>query len=340
MPRADIVCVGGRYAPSDALLTRIVVLRHTYDKLRAALLAGSFVALGAPAAPRTASAADQVTRDALWGGGGRGGGGELEEAAARAREAYARRKLPEALSALDDAVALAPDEGVWYERRGQVQVDLKDFEAALADFERAKTLYPANYVSIGLLGNQALAHEGLAQWVRAVDVYSLAIDASEEAGQAPPYLFNARGNCRVALGDFEAAFADFERSAEIFQVARDLRGSIFAQSNAALLSAQLGREDATRRLEAAARRAPGSVDMRAALAAQYYSQGKLPEAEAEWDWACTRINTGQLYGPEGPTFDSCLAYRDADWLTRIRRWPPVMVERMQAFVKLDAGAEE
>jgi hypothetical protein len=32
----------------------------------------------------------------------------------------------------------------------------------------------------------------------------------------------------------------------------------------------------------------------------------------------------------------CRKYADSDWLRRIRRWPPLMVERMQSFLQLRA----
>jgi thioredoxin-like negative regulator of GroEL len=35
-------------------------------------------------------------------------------------------------------------------------------------------------------------------------------------------------------------------------------------------------------MERIARRAPGSADMRAALAALYYAQGRVEEAEGQW----------------------------------------------------------
>jgi hypothetical protein len=77
-------------------------------------------------------------------------------------------------------------------------------------------------------------------------------------------------------------------------------------------------------LRAVARRAPGSIDMRAAMAAIYWAAGEEEKAEEVWNWACSRINSGQLL-PGGPVLDSCEKYADADWLGRIRRWPPVMV---------------
>jgi hypothetical protein len=50
-------------------------------------------------------------------------------------------------------------------------------------------------------------------------------------------------------------------------------GAVFAASNAAIMLAQLGDErGAVAEMQRIARRAPGSADMRAALAALYWSQ--------------------------------------------------------------------
>jgi len=73
--------------------------------------------------------------------------------------------------------------------------------------------------------------------------------------------------------------------------------------------------------------------MRAAIAALYYAGGNQSQAESTWQWACTQINSGVLI-EGGPVHDSCSKYGDADWLLRIRRWPPVMVARMQDFRRL------
>lgn len=68
--------------------------------------------------------------------------------------------------------------------------------------------------------------------------------------------------------------------------------------------------------------------MRAALAAVYWGQGQQEAAEAEWQFACDNISAG------------CIKYQDMDWLARIRRWPPVLVNKMADFVafRLPEGA--
>lgn len=86
-------------------------------------------------------------------------------------------------------------------------------------------------------------------------------------------------------------------------------GAVFAASNAALMLAELEEAPsaAVREMQRVARRAPGSADMRAALAALYWAQGNEAAAEGEWNNACERISVG------------CAKYQDADWLRRIRR---------------------
>ena len=73
------------------------------------------------------------------------------------------------------------------------------------------------------------------------------------------------------------------------------------------------------------RRAPGNVDMRAALAALYWRQGRESAAESEWNFACQSISAG------------CSKYQDQEWLATIRRWPPVMRAHLRAFLALDSG---
>jgi hypothetical protein len=74
--------------------------------------------------------------------------------------------------------------------------------------------------------------------------------------------------------------------------------------------------------EKVSRRAPGSSDTRAALAALYWRAGKYEQAEAAWQFACENITAG------------CKKYEDREWLQTVRRWPPVMVAYLQDFLRL------
>jgi hypothetical protein len=74
------------------------------------------------------------------------------------------RELPRALDLFNSIISKDSQNSVWYERRGQVLVDLDRFDEAVADFNRAETMQADNYVSLGLLSNRALAYEGLSDW--------------------------------------------------------------------------------------------------------------------------------------------------------------------------------
>lgn len=68
--------------------------------------------------------------------------------------------------------------------------------------------------------------------------------------------------------------------------------------------------------------------MRAALAALYWSSGDELKAEGEWEFACSNITVG------------CSKYKDEEWVRTVRRWPPVMLARLKAFLALRSGAGE
>ena len=215
-----------------------------------------------------------------------------------AQSSYEARELDSALEALTELIRREPDVPVWRERRGQVIVDLRRFKEALGDFDEAVNKQPAGFVSLGLLANRALAHEGLSDWPSAASDYSrasaccapvayascvrthasfklfFAVLLAQGVGFDAPYLLNGRGNARAAMGDYENALDDFHAASAVFQKIKNLSGVVYADSNAALMEAQLGRDElATRHMEAVARRAAGSIDMRAALAAQRWAVG-------------------------------------------------------------------
>ena len=289
------------------------------------VLAGCVALLSALALAPTATAADIVDT---------GGYMSFEELEARARAAYRAKRLDEARDLLTRIIGMEPEDGTWRERRAQVLVDLKQFQAAIEDFDAAEGLYDKDYKSLGLLSNRALAREGLSDWTGAVRDYTECINLSREIGGVPPYVLNSRGNALSSLGRYDEALGDYEEAAKTFQVMKNLSGAIYARSNAALTLAELGRdEEAMREMEAVARRAAGSIDMRAALAAMHWSRGEEDEAERDWNWACEKINSGVLT-EGGPALDGCALYRDSDWLGRIRRWPPSMVSKMDDFIRL------
>eukprot|EP00241_Pyramimonas_parkeae_P007008 CAMPEP_0114252110 /NCGR_PEP_ID=MMETSP0058-20121206/15656_1 /TAXON_ID=36894 /ORGANISM="Pyramimonas parkeae, CCMP726" /LENGTH=318 /DNA_ID=CAMNT_0001366011 /DNA_START=263 /DNA_END=1220 /DNA_ORIENTATION=- len=259
---------------------------------------------------------------------------EMASLQVTAIQAYRAKDLDTALAQLDRISLLDPSNPVWYERRGQVKVDLKRFAEAIEDFDLAQKLSPENFISLGLLGNRGLAYEGLSLWPEAVRDYTTAIDLGRSVGAEEPYILNSRGNCFNSMGRYQEALLDFQASSAAFIRIRNISGSVYSQSNAALMRAQLGEEDlAVKELKSVARKAAGSIDARAALAAIFWSRGEEEKAEEYWNFACTSINSG-IVEKGGPILDGCALYKDMDWLRRIRRWPPVMVEKMDAFINL------
>eukprot|EP00854_Cymbomonas_tetramitiformis_P005313 gene5313-6457_t len=213
------------------------------------------------------------------------------------------RDLETALNLFDEIVASTPSDPIVYERRGQILVDLKRFTEAIADFNKSTELSPANYVSLGLLANRGLAFEGVADWRAAIRDYTKAVDLGREIGASEPYILNSRGNCYASIGEYDKALEDYTESANVFSGMRNISGTIYSSSNAALVRVQLGDEEtAITELKKVARRAPGSIDMRAALAAIYWGRGEETIAEEYWGWACDKINSGQVT-ENGPVLD-------------------------------------
>lgn len=265
-----------------------------------------------------------------------GGATSVRALQAAATQAYANREFSEAVQLLNKIIEQEPGEGKWREMRGQALVDGKNFRAAILDFEFALEQLPpeAAVDRARLLAGRGLAYEGLGDWVAALGDYDQALSQAQSAGRLPdPYILNSRGNCHASLGEWSRARDNYLESADGFQRATGFRygrsntprldGAVFSSSNAALMLVQMGDEaGAMKEMQDVARRAPGSVDMRAALAALYWRQGREAAAEAEWEFACTRITVG------------CSRYQDPDWVFRIRRWPPVMCAYLEDFLAL------
>jgi len=297
------------------------------------------------------------------GGAGRGGASAAEvDAAAAAAEAsagasidfletqafkaYADMDFQLTVQLLDKIVQRAPpSEFKWVEFRAAVRTDMKDFRGSLEDYDAA--LRTARGLGEGaaldvprLLAGRALTREGLSDWAGALADYEGATAEAARVGlEDDPYLLNSMGNVKASLAEWEDARAYYLAAFGVFQGARGFYdvstgttsfarqdGAVFAASNAALMLAQLGDlEGALGEADRIVRKAPGSVDMRAAVAALRWARGDAPLAEASWEFACDRIAVG------------CDKYRDLEWLRVVRRWPPRMVGLMADFLALRGG---
>lgn len=260
---------------------------------------------------------------------------KLERAAVLA---YSERDFESALKYINQLVEKDAKNPRWREMRATTLVDGKNFVDAITDFDECIALLGRedSLDKARILSGKALALEGISLFEEAASTYMESIEIAQRLGSpADPYIVNSLGNCRASMGEWKQARKDYLESAASFQnsrtktdgmagrMQRRLDGSIYAFSNAALMLAQIGDDDgAIKEMQGIARRAPGSADIRIALSAMYWSKGLEAEAESEWNFACSNITAG------------CSKYQDIDWLVRVRRWPPVMVERLEAFLSL------
>ena len=300
------------------------LLSHTVASVRAppqacsrrCALAAAFALLAPPPARAVAAPAD------------------LAELQQRAATAFASQDFAAAEAALSQLVEAEPQNIAWLEGRAQVSVDAKRFDAALADFNKALPLASGDGAALARLhSGRALALEGLSRWEEALEDYNVAQTLALEAGfAADPYIANSRGNVLASLGRWTEARVAYSASSATFQGARGFRrgasttsrldGAIYSGINAALCLAQLGDvQGAAKELRGLSRRAPNSVDARAALAALAYAAGETAEAEGYWQDACSKQ-------------ESCSLYRDGDYVVRIRRWPPKLVAALDDFLQL------
>ena len=213
-----------------------------------------------------------------------------------AADAYNRQDFTKAKEALTKLIENEPESASWLEGRAQVLVDQKQFKEAISDYSRCLEIIPTKDLGAEarLRAGRALAEEGIYQWEPALVDYNRALELATTAGFRPdPYVLNSRGNVRGSLNDWKGAKEDYEGAFAAFQSASGFRngssttqrldGAIYARSNAALATAELGDADsAIKELEGLVRRAPNSTDVRAALAALYWEQGKRESAEDLW----------------------------------------------------------
>lgn len=203
-----------------------------------------------------------------------------------AADAYAAQDFDGAFDALSRLRKADPDNPNWIEGRAQVGVDAKKFKEAISDYTALLGMIDPESdggAAARFRAGRALAYEGLYAWPLALDDYDETLRLAAVGGFFPdPYILNARGNVKASLGDWAGAREDYSESARLFQGSKGFRsgasttqrldGAVYAASNAALALAQLGDDaGAVKEAEAVMRRAPNSADMRAALAALYYS---------------------------------------------------------------------
>lgn len=235
-------------------------------------------------------------------------------------------KWKELVRPRDEVVALQTS-------RANVRTDMKDFGGALEDFNKAIELmkidgeksdgtatypeYPDAFVG------RALAHEGLSEWDLALQDYNKAVSlwGGGRGDGINPYVLTYRGNVLTRLGRTKDAVTDYTAAADSFSGQRDIARYSDAKANLALALYSLGdEEEALKAMKDVIRKNPGYGDMHVAIASHEWSQGNYIEALNEWKFTCDRISSG------------CNAYKDPDWVVRVRRWPTPLANKLQAFL--------
>ena len=199
-----------------------------------------------------------------------------------------------------------PDNPAVWSNRGNVRIGQYKLTEAIADFDRSIEIapeYPDAYL------NRGIAYEGKKLWQEAIADYNRVLAITPQ----DPLALNNRGNAKAGQAQWQDALKDYQEAADLAPTFPLARG------NAALVQYQMGdRDEAIRNMRNLVRKYPMYSDMRAALAAALWVDGKQGEAESNWVAAVGLDNR----------------YQDLDWLTNVRRWPPKMVEALERFLSL------
>ena len=200
-----------------------------------------------------------------------------------------------------------PDNPAVWSNRGNVRIGQYKLAEAISDFNRSIEIapeYPDAYL------NRGIAYEGQREWDKAIADYNYVLSIAPQ----DPVAFNNRGNAKAGQQKWQEALDDYQQAA-------DLAPSFpMARGNASLIQYQLGdRDEAIRNMRNLVRKYPMYSDMRAALAATLWVEGKQGEAESNWVAAIGLDNR----------------YQDLNWIENIRRWPPAMIQALSRFLNLN-----
>lgn len=198
------------------------------------------------------------------------------------------------------------DQAEVWSNRGNVYAAQNKMELAIADYDKAVELAPE---AVDPLVNRGVAWEVLREWDKAIADYNRALKINPD----DPVAHNNRGNAQAGKGNWYGAIADYSQATIL-----DPKLA-FAKANYALALYETGEHDLSiKTMRQIVQRYPRFADVRAALTAALWLEGKSGEAESNW------------FAVEG--LDR--RYKDIEWVTNIRRWPPSLVEGLKSFLTL------
>ena len=214
----------------------------------------------------------------------------------------------EALEDWNQFLELCPEEPLGWSNRGNVRFALGDFEGAIADQTKSIQILTTE-VDSHL--NRGIAEEALKLWDAAENDYSWILQHEPDN----PYALYNLGNVQVAQKNWIEAKALFGK------VFLEDSGFILARSSHAVSTYQLGKfDDAESELRLIIRKYPMFADARAALSALLWRKGFFGEAESHWAAASGLDNR----------------YSNQNWLLNVRRWPPLPIQDLLAFLDLES----
>ena len=239
---------------------------------------------------------------------------------------------------------------------GDVRVDSYRYAAAVEAYDAAISRDPRGASAPGAHFGRGNAHEGLAglaemaeassdftagsptrrgsvsvggearrEYELAVEDYGRCVELRPDDPEVGTAMFE-RAQAERTLGKWSAARADYDAAADAFSRRKRKREAKIAEAQAAFAAFEAGDVTfAVARLEALSRQLYSS-DVRAALAACYWSMGEAAKAEDQWLGLCDM---------EGAL---CGKYVDREWLLGYRKWTPGLAESMAGFLALRVGA--
>lgn len=135
---------------------------------------------------------------------------EADEFYKKALEAFTRSKLPEAIQAMEQAIALLPTSAEYYAARGYFYLEEGTEHSAEADFARALQLYP--YEMLAHYGRGILAYRA-SKWDEAQAHFTNAYKANPKRPETLYYMalvYHRKGENSMAITFMQQANAAFE----------------------------------------------------------------------------------------------------------------------------------
>lgn len=155
-----------------------------------------------------------------------------------------------------------------------------DYDAADIAWTKAIELAPLNSAAWSNRGTKRLQ---AGRWADARDDLTRSIELSPDPNNPDPLTLNNLGNAEGALGNWDAAMADYLEASK--DPSREMEG--IALANLALAKFQVNDVDGSLRVaRAILRRDPEFWDVRAFSAAALWASGRESDAEAEWSSLC------------------------------------------------------